>query len=111
MTSNPNIAYAAATGHSVGTRWRENPFQTIARTSEIRGCSRSQIYAHLKEGELTAVRLGGKTLVTTESLDALLATARPWSPDHARIKAANRARLQSTMDKRGLTKSKTGATT
>jgi hypothetical protein len=122
VKSSLNITDAAATRQSVGTRWLEIPHQTVRRASEIVGCSPGQIYAYLKAEALRAMRLGGKTLVTTESLEALLATAKPWKPDRARIAAANLARLQPkharssgapragiARGKRGPTRSKTAA--
>lgn len=74
--------------------WNEFPYQTIQRASVIRGCSQSQIYADLRSGELTGVKLGGKTLVATESLVAALKKARPWTPDRNRVAKANEARVE-----------------
>jgi hypothetical protein len=46
----------------------------------------------LKAGELTAVTLGGKTLVTTASLIDYLAKSQPWKPNHDRVARAVAAR-------------------
>jgi len=42
---------------------------------------------------LRAVKLGGKTLITTESILEFLGRAEPWSPNLGKIAPAKRARL------------------
>ena len=64
---------------AVGLNWQGVPVHPVKRASSILGASDSQTYALLKAGELTAVTLGGKTLVTTASIVTFLAKAKPWS--------------------------------
>ena len=73
--------------------WQALPYQPVARTAAITGRSPAHVYALLKSGTLRAVKLAGKTLVTTESIVELLAGAQPWSPDHDKIASAQRARV------------------
>ena len=73
--------------------WQALPYQPVARTAAITGRSPAHVYALLKSGALRAVKLAGKTLVTTESIVELLAGAQPWSPDHDKIASAQRARV------------------
>lgn len=77
---------------ALGLNWQGVPVHPVKRASSILGASDSQTYALLKAGELTAVRLGGKTLVTTASLIDYLAKAQPWKPDRARVARAVAAR-------------------
>jgi hypothetical protein len=91
MSTNPNTNIDAE--QAVGARWKEIPYQTVKHTAEICGCSRSRIYELLNKGALTAVTLAGKSLVTTESIAAWLATAKPRIPDRARVARAVEARL------------------
>jgi hypothetical protein len=77
---------------SVGLNWQGVPLHPVKRASGIIGASDSQTYALLKTGELTAVTLGGKTLVTTASLVNFLAKAQPWRPNFDRVVRAVQAR-------------------
>ena len=77
---------------AVGLNWQGVPVHPVKRTSSIVGASESQTYALLKAGELTAVKLGGKTLVTTASIIEYLARAQPWKPDRDRVARAVAAR-------------------
>jgi hypothetical protein len=91
--------------HTIGARWRDIPLQTIQRTAQILGCAPSSIYSLLKTGKLSAVSLGGKTLIPTKSINALIRTAKPWTPDHARVAKAMEARRKSPNKKQLSTKS------
>jgi hypothetical protein len=75
-----------------GVVWQAIPYHPVARTAAITGRSEANVNDLLSSGALRAVELAGKTLVTTESIVDFLAQARPWSPDHAKIASANRAR-------------------
>jgi hypothetical protein len=68
------------------------PVHPIRRASAVIGASEARVYALLKTGELTAVTLGGKTLVTTASLVNYLAKAQPWRPNFDRVVRAVQAR-------------------
>jgi hypothetical protein len=97
MTTSPSTS--ADNSHTIGARWKDIPLHTIQRTAEILGCAPSSVYGLLKADKLSAVRLCGKTLVSTESIEALIRTAKPWTPNHARVKAATRARLKRMTEK------------
>jgi hypothetical protein len=77
---------------AIGLNWQGVPLHPVKRASSIIGASDSQTYALLKTGELTAVTLGGKTLVTTASLVNYLAKAQPWRPNFDRVVRAVQAR-------------------
>ncbi len=53
---------------AVGLNWQGVPVHPVKRASSILGASDSQTYALLKQGKLTAVTLGGKTLIRTSSI-------------------------------------------
>jgi AcrR family transcriptional regulator len=74
--------------------WHEFPYQSIAKSAQILGCSPAQIYAHLKSKKLRASALGGKTLIETKSLLAFLERAKPWQPNRRRVAAANERRVE-----------------
>lgn len=42
---------------------------------------RTKLYSLIKEGELDAVRIGGRTLIPADSLRALIANAKPVKDD------------------------------
>jgi excisionase family DNA binding protein len=75
-----------------GLDWQKLPVHPIRRASVVIGASEARVYALLKTGELTAVKLGGKTLIHTASLIDYLAKAQPWKPDHDRVVRAVAAR-------------------
>ena len=77
---------------AVGLNWQGVPVHPVKRASSILGASDSQTYALLKQGELTAVTLGGKTLIRTSSIIDFLAKAKPWEPDRDRVARAVAAR-------------------
>lgn len=60
--------------------WRDRPYQQLGAASEITQISEAALYKAEKEGELTFVRLAGRTLVETASLIAFLDRAQPWTP-------------------------------
>lgn len=49
---------------------------TIPRSAELASISRSQIYIEIQSGRLTAIKIGGRTLVRHDDLIAWL-TSRP----------------------------------
>jgi hypothetical protein len=73
--------------------WRDRPLLTVQDAATVAGLSTASIYRFAGEGRINLVRLGGRTLVTVESLTALIATAEPWSPS-ARGSAARAARSE-----------------
>jgi len=74
--------------------WRELPFQTVGNTAAITGRSPAHVYTLLNAGDLDAVKLGGKTLIPTQSILAYLARAKPWRADARRVAAANEKRIE-----------------
>ena len=81
---------------SVSMPWQERPYQQLGAASEIAQISEAALYKAEKEGELTFVRLAGRTLVDTASLITFLERAQPWTPSDrgaaARAKRAEVAR-------------------
>lgn len=74
------------------------PFQTVAMAAKaIRG-SRGKTYQLAHEGRLVLVKLGGRTLVRTESLIAYIQSAEPWTPSDraAKAVAARKERAQAS---------------
>lgn len=74
------------------TPWRERPFQQMQTASEIAGLSPASLYRFAAEGRLILKKLGGRTLVDTSSLIALIGQAEPWSPSD-RAEQARSARV------------------
>lgn len=75
-----------------GLDWQKLPIYPIRRACAVIGASEARVYALLKTGELTAVKLGGKTLVRTASLIDYIAKAQPWRPNFDRVVNAVQAR-------------------
>ena len=61
-------------------------------TAGAAGISPAQVYAFARAGRLRMVKLGGRTLVTRESLQALLDSAVPYVPDGSNPRGRARAR-------------------
>jgi len=76
--------------------WRSAAYLTLPRASEIAGISPASLYKLNEAGRLEFKRLAGRTLVTTESLIALIDSAEPWAPSDrgasGRAARAERAR-------------------
>ncbi len=77
--------------------WRERPFLSLQRTSEILGdVSIAKLYGLQSEGRLTFHRLDGRTLVETSSVIVLVEAPEPWSASkrgaEARAKRVETAR-------------------
>ena len=81
-----------------GVPWRDVPHHPVSRTAAILGVSDSQVYKLLHQGRLRAVKVVGKTQVTTESMLAEQAEAEPWMPDASRVARANETRLRHTVE-------------
>jgi excisionase family DNA binding protein len=85
MTKPQTSNFPAAVGQKTKAfEWQAVPHHQVKIAAQILGVSVALVYAKLHEGELRAVKLAGRTLVTTESLLAFLATAEPWTPDPAK---------------------------
>lgn len=71
--------------------WRERPLHKVQDAAKIIGVSTASIYLLARKGDLELKRLAGRTVVTVESLAALIDSAEPWTPS-GRATAANAAR-------------------
>src|SRR3954470_11178926 len=82
------------------TPWRNRPLLQLKLASEIAGVSPASLYRFSDEGKLKLRELGGRTLVDTKSLIALIESAKDWTPKprggeaRAARKTAARAALQ-----------------
>jgi len=78
------------------TPWRDRPLLQLKTASEIAGVSPASLYRFSDEGKLKLRELGGRTLVDTKSLIALIETAKDWTPrkrgEEARAKRKEIAR-------------------
>lgn len=81
---------ATQTGASLP--WRERAFLTLSTASEIVGLSPATLYNLESAGKLDFRRLGGRTLVTTQSLIALVDGAARELPRKERTASACAAR-------------------
>lgn len=105
-SSRPSSANPPATVESVlgspaaCTTWRERPLLQLKIAAELAGVSPASLYRFSDEGKLKLKELGGRTLVDTKSLIALIESARDWTPKQrggeacAARKAAAGAALQ-----------------
>ncbi|MGO3928152.1 hypothetical protein [Rhodopseudomonas pseudopalustris] len=73
--------------------WRERELLQLKLASEVSGRSIAGLYADAKAGKLKFRDFGGRTLVETKSLIALMAAAPDWTP-RDRGKEARAARKQ-----------------
>ena len=78
------------------TPWRDRPFLQLKTASEIVGVSIASLYNFSDAGRLKLRNFGGRTLVDTKSLIALIETAEDWAPkkrgEEARAKRKEIAR-------------------
>lgn len=61
--------------------------RSIKNTEHYLGLGHTTIYNLIAQGRLTAVKLGAKTLVTTESIEALIRTMPPADVRAQSVKA------------------------
>lgn len=62
--------------------WFQKPVLPLRVASEVLGVSRSSLYRLQAGGKLTFARIGGKTVIRTESVIALLEAIEDWpSPE------------------------------
>jgi hypothetical protein len=62
------------------TPWRDRPLLQLKVAGEIAGLSPASLYRASDEGRLKLRELGGRTLVDTKSLIALIDSATDWTP-------------------------------
>ena len=76
--------------------WSQRPVLSLKDAAKIAGISVSSLYRYEAAGRLAFGRLGGRTLVQTESLIRLIDSIEPWSASDqgaaARAKRSERAR-------------------
>lgn len=79
--------------------WQKRPFLRIDLAIELTGLSRSTLYRLAGKGEITLRRLGGRVVVETAGVRALLDGAEVWRPSNrgaaARAAAAQARRAAS----------------
>ena len=76
------------------TSWRERPLLPLKLASEIVGVSVASLYNFVDQGRLRFRQLGGRTLVETKSLIALVDNAEEWKPsDRGKEARAKRKEL------------------
>lgn len=66
-------------GSEKSVPWRERPLLPLQVAAEITGVSIASLYRFESEERLIFRRLGGRTLVETPSLVALVDAAEPWA--------------------------------
>lgn len=76
------------------TSWHERPLLPLKVASEIIGVSVASLYNFVDQGRLRFRQLGGRTLVDTKSLMALVDNAEEWTPsDRGKEARAKRKQL------------------
>jgi hypothetical protein len=103
LARKPLSIQAAATAQLPAyiTPWRDRPFLQMKAASEIVGVSVASLYNFSDSGKLKLREFGGRTLVDTKSLIALIETAKDWTPKNrgqearAKRKVIARAAFQS----------------
>ncbi|EKX59531.1 hypothetical protein D516_2686 [Rhodobacter sp. AKP1] len=78
-----------------GLPWRERAFLPLTAAAEILGVSAASVYGLEAKGRLSFSRLAGRTLVSVDSLKALIDNADPWTASD-RGKEARAARARQT---------------
>lgn len=59
--------------------WRERAFVQLGMSAEILGVSQASVYNLEAKGQLAFRRVAGRTVVSVESLAALIDSAEPWT--------------------------------
>ena len=59
--------------------WRERAFVQLGMSAEILGISPASVYNLEAKGQLAFRRVAGRTVVSVESLAALIDSAEPWT--------------------------------
>jgi len=90
------VQSSSPTATAAYTPWRDRPFLQLKTASEIVGVSIASLYNFSDAGRLKLRNFGGRTLVDTKSLIALIETAEDWTPkkrgEEARAKRKGVAR-------------------
>lgn len=96
MARKPFVAQSNLPASAAYTPWRDRPFLQLKTASEIVGVSIASLYNFSDAGRLKLRNFGGRTLVDTKSLIALIETAEDWTPkkrgQEARAKRKETAR-------------------
>lgn len=76
--------------------WREKPFLPLKVASDIVGLSIGSLYKYEKDGALKFQILGGRTMVNTQSLIALVDAAVEYTPRNVAVKARAARKMNRT---------------
>lgn len=58
--------------HTTTTDWRSRDVIGVPEACEVLGLSRPSVYAAIKNGEIASFRLGGRVLIPTSAIKALV---------------------------------------
>ncbi|MDB5535019.1 MAG: hypothetical protein JWO28_3334 [Hyphomicrobiales bacterium] len=100
MARNSTAVESSSVSFAGYTPWRERPNLQLKIAAEIAGVSPASLYRFSDEGKLKLKEFGGRTLVDTKSLIALIESAKDWTPKprggeaRAARKTAARSALQ-----------------
>lgn len=72
-------AQEARKSHKPSVPWRERPFVPLLTAAELLGLSPATIYSLEAKGDLTFRRIGGRTLVSVETIISLIDSAEQWT--------------------------------
>jgi excisionase family DNA binding protein len=70
-----------------GEDWRCRAFLSLPSAAQVLGVSRTSLYKMANAGEVSLVRLGGRTLIRSEEVARLADGAEPWQPSQRAKKA------------------------
>lgn len=71
---------ASEKGTPQASSWAERKYLSTHIAAGVLGLSRAAVYALERAGDLQFVRLGGRTMVRTETILRLLENPEPWTP-------------------------------
>ena len=98
MSVSATIAQDAQRSPKSSIPWRDRPFVPLLLAAELLGLSPASLYRLETEGKLTFRRLGGRTLVSVETIVALIDAAEDWTPSDrgaaARAARSDRAKAR-----------------
>jgi hypothetical protein len=74
--------------------WKQRPLTPMKVGTQVSGNSATQLYRHAAQGRIELRKLGGRTLIVTKTLIALIESAEPWTPsDRGKAARARRSEL------------------
>jgi hypothetical protein len=75
----PRTATVPSASDITDPNWRARPVLSLKAAANIAGISVSSLYRYQADGRLSFGRLGGRTLVRTDSLIQLIDSVEDWS--------------------------------